>query len=92
MEIRQSIILSGIPVQQSSCHEYSPFLSLEDTDLPVSLYFDVVCQRLHLPDELTIVVLALIERYFRSKSYKELQCYFDFMNPMTGQVAFGSQT
>ena len=91
LSLRQEIILSGIPVQQTEKVEHSPFLSLEEMDLPISLYFDILCQRLNIPDELAVLVLALIERYFRSKSYKELQKYYDFMNPQSGQVAFGSQ-
>jgi hypothetical protein len=64
--------LSGIPVQSNDCFDYSPFLTLEENNLPVSLYFDILCQRLNVPDELTVVILAMVERYFRSKSYKEL--------------------
>jgi hypothetical protein len=56
-------------------------MSLEEKDLPISLYFDILCQKLNIPDELAILILALLERYFRSKSYSELQKYYDFMNP-----------
>ena len=56
-------------------------MSLIDNDLPVSLYFDVLCQRLNVPDELSVLIMALIERYYRSKAHQELQKYYDYMNP-----------
>jgi hypothetical protein len=85
LNLRKEIILSGIPVQKNEIEaDYSPFMSLQENELPISLYFDVLCQRLNVPDELAILVLALIERYFRSKAYYELQKYYDLMNPQSG--------
>jgi hypothetical protein len=82
LKLRRDIILSGIPVQENDLQaEYSPFMSLIDNDLPVSLYFDVLCQRLNVPDELSVLIMALIERYYRSKAHQELQQYYDYMNP-----------
>ena len=85
LKLRREIILSGIPVQENDMQaEYSPFMSLIDNDLPVSLYFDVLCQRLNVPEELTILILALMERYFRSNAHHELSKYYDYMNPHSG--------
>jgi hypothetical protein len=74
LKLRRDIILSGIPVQENDVQsKYSPYMSLIDNDLPIALYFDVLCQRLNVPDELSVLILALIERYFRSKAHQELQ-------------------
>lgn len=66
-------------------------MSLVDDNLPISLYFDLLCQRMNIPEEMTVLIMALIERYYRSKAHKELQEHFDLMNPQSGQVAFGNQ-
>lgn len=85
LNLRKEIILSGIPVQENDPQaEYSPFMSLMENDLPVSLYFDILCQRLNVPEELTVLILALMERYFRSKAHYELQSNYDYMNPQSG--------
>jgi hypothetical protein len=34
----------------------------------VALYFDILCQKLKVPDEHAIVILALVERLYKTKS------------------------
>jgi hypothetical protein len=79
--LRKEIILADIPIQSDSAQGHSPFLSLQREQLPLSLYFDILCQRLNVPDEMTIFILALIDRYFRFKAYKELYAQYDSISP-----------
>ena len=67
-------------------------MSLVDDNLPISLYFDLLCQRMNVPEEMSVLILALVERYYRSKAHYELQEYYDLMNPQAGQVALETKS
>ena len=67
-------------------------MSHEVGNLPISLYFDILSQKLGISNEMSLIVLALIERYFRSKSCLELREHFEFMSPSSSLEALGNES
>lgn len=53
---------------------YRPFESdVNSCSVPAALYLNVICRSLNLPEEHTIIVLALIERFCNTASSLDFQ-------------------
>ena len=52
-----------------------PFESSSKPDIPAGLYFHIICQKINIPEEHTILVLILIERAIESSKQPHSNFY-----------------